>query len=88
MDTNYVILVTIDEQTYVDGIYKIEELAKDVFEHWVETYPNLEFELVEVLNGFSIRDEIFMANNRGILDFGNTLAYIEDIDSEHKRTLQ
>ena len=37
MSTNYVILVDIDEQTYIDGHYKDEQMAIDVFEHWAET---------------------------------------------------
>jgi len=86
MSTNYVILVAIDEQTYVDGHYKDEQMAIDVFERWAETYPNLEFELAELLYGFPIPDEIFMANNKGILEFANSLAKITSSES-YKKTL-
>ena len=65
MSTNYVILVDIDEKTYVDGHYRDEQMAIDVFEHWARTYPNLEFELAELIAGYSpIPDELFMAKNK------------------------
>ena len=78
MSTNYVILVDIDEKTYVDGHYKDEQRAIDVFEYWAETYPNLEFELAELVGpgSFPIPDELFMAKNKVILEFANSLAEI------------
>lgn len=86
MNINYVILVVIDEQTYVDGHYKDEQMAIDVFEHWAETYPNLEFELEQLLYGFPIPDELIMAKNKGILEFANSLAKITSSES-YKKTL-
>lgn len=88
MSTNYVILVEVDETTYVDGHYKDEQMAIDVFEHWAETYPNLEFELAELVgsSSFPIPDELFMAKNKVILEFANSLAEITSSES-YKKTL-
>tara|TARA_R110000824_G_scaffold9154_2_gene41179 strand:+ start:502 stop:774 length:273 start_codon:yes stop_codon:yes gene_type:complete len=88
MSTNYVILVDIDDQTYVDGHYKDEQMAIDVFEHWAETYPNLEFELAELVgpSSFPIPDELFMARNKVILEFANSLAEITSSE-RYKKTL-
>ena len=88
MSYNYVILVEVDETTYVDGNYYDEQLAIDVFEHWAETYPNLEFELAELVgpSSFPIPDELFMAKNKVILEFANSLAEITSSES-YKKTL-
>tara|TARA_R110000796_G_scaffold247541_1_gene373050 strand:+ start:456 stop:722 length:267 start_codon:yes stop_codon:yes gene_type:complete len=86
MSTNYVILVDIDEQTYVDGHYKDEQMAIDVFEHWAETYPNLEFELAQLVGGFPIPDALFMAKNIEVLKFANSSAKITNSKS-YNRTL-
>lgn len=87
MSTNYVILVDIDEKTYVDGHYRDEQMAIDVFEHWARTYPNLEFELAELIAGYSpIPDELFMAKNKVILEFANSLAEITH-DENYTKTL-
>jgi len=84
---NYVILVEVDETTYVDGNYHDEQLAIDVFERWAEKYPNLEFELAEIVAGNNpIPDELFMANNKVILEFANSLAEITHGES-YKKTL-
>lgn len=88
MSYNYVILVEVDETTYVDGNYHDEQLAIDVFERWAEKYPNLEFELAELVgpSSFPIPDELFMANNKVILEFANSLAEITSSES-YKKTL-
>lgn len=87
MRSNYIILVEVDETTYIDGNYSDEQMAIDVFEHWAETYPNLEFELAELIAGDnSIPDELFMPNNRVILEFANSLAEITNSES-YKKTL-
>jgi hypothetical protein len=87
MSSNYIILVAVDETVYIDGNYSDEQLAIDVFEHWAETYPNLEFELAELVAGGSpIPDELFMPNNKVILEFANSLAGITSLES-YKKTL-
>lgn len=87
MSNNYIILVEVDETTYIDGNYHDEQMAIDVFEHWAETYPNLEFELAELITGSNpIPDELFMPNNKVILEFANSLAEITNSES-YKKTL-
>ena len=83
----YVILVEVDETTYIDGNYSDERLATEVFGRWAETYPNLDFELAELIAGNNpIPDELFMPNNRVILEFANRVAEITNSES-YKKTL-
>ena len=87
MSNNYVILVEVDETTYIDGNYHDERLAREVFERWTKRYPNLDFELAALLAGNNpIPDELFMPNNIVILEFANRVAEITSRDS-YKKTL-
>ena len=68
----FVIMVDIDETTYIDGNYENKKLATEVGERWAKKYPHLDFKLAALLaDNHPIPDELFIPNNRPILELAN-----------------
>ena len=45
----YAIMVTVANETFVDGHYSNEDDAKEVFKRWEQTYPQLKFDFCAVV---------------------------------------
>tara|TARA_Y100000310_G_scaffold123718_1_gene122485 strand:- start:200 stop:460 length:261 start_codon:yes stop_codon:yes gene_type:complete len=81
----YAIMVTVADETFIDGHYSNEDDAKEVFKRWEQTYPQLKFDFCATLGHvWPISDEVFMPNNRDVLKIVNALAEITNNDAYKK----